>query len=86
MCENYVLNLLDHQQSSYDLDRYQYNNYDASRRVSKKRRVKRCGQPFRKTRMLKIIGGVEAKKHKWPWHVAILNRYHVFVNRILIKI
>lgn len=27
--------------------------------------------------MLRIIGGIETSKSKWPWHVALLNRYQV---------
>lgn len=38
---------------------------------------KKCGRPYKKSRMLKIIGGVEAKKYKWPWHVAVINIYMV---------
>lgn len=38
---------------------------------------KKCGRPYKKSGMLKIIGGVEAKKHKWPWHVAVINIYMV---------
>lgn len=30
--------------------------------------------------MLRIIGGVEARKHKWPWHVAVINIYMVSVT------
>jgi hypothetical protein len=86
MCENYVLNLLDSQQNADEINRYQYHNEDLARRVSRRRRLqKRCGEPFRKNRMLKIIGGTESKKHKWPWHVAILNKYYeVFCGGTLI--
>ncbi|XP_063917963.1 vitamin K-dependent protein C [Zophobas morio] len=84
MCENYVLNLLDNQHDSYEINRYHYNSEDLSRRVPR-RKLHRCGQPFRKSRMLKIIGGVQSKKYKWPWHVAILNKYYeVFCGGTLI--
>lgn len=27
--------------------------------------------------MLRIIGGSEAQKYKWPWHAALLNHFNV---------
>lgn len=65
-----------------ETSRFHYNtNWE---RPSHRRRTStHCGQPFRKSRMLKIIGGTESKKYKWPWHVAILNRYYVGIpNRV----
>lgn len=71
-CENYVLNMLDNNKS-IDLSRYEY---ETSKQPSKApASKKKCGRPLKKARMLKIIGGVESKKQKWPWHVAVLNRY-----------
>lgn len=40
---------------------------------------KKCGRPYKKSGMMKIIGGAEAKKYKWPWHVAVINIYMVSV-------
>lgn len=35
--------------------------------------------------MFKIIGGVESQRYKWPWHVAIINRYsEIFCGGTLI--
>ncbi|XP_017778876.1 PREDICTED: kallikrein-14 isoform X2 [Nicrophorus vespilloides] len=46
-------------------------------RKTRKRKplVKRCGRVHRKQNMLKIIGGRDAIRDKWPWHVAIFNKF-----------
>ncbi|XP_072383641.1 plasminogen [Diabrotica undecimpunctata] len=87
-CEVYVLNLLE-QSRNTDARRYHYdsNNQNSTQRQSRKRRRnRRCGVPARKSKMLKIIGGIEARKYKWPWHVAILNQFReVFCGGTLIS-
>lgn len=36
------------------------------------------------TNMLKIIGGMETPRAKWPWHVALMNRFKVRTNFIVL--
>ncbi|CAH0556970.1 unnamed protein product [Brassicogethes aeneus] len=81
-CEKYVLNLIDNNQKYPDNRRYEYsNNTEPVNRKSKTR----CGRPYKKSKMLRIIGGREAQRHKWPWHVAVLNKYlEVFCGGTLI--
>ncbi|KAJ8975917.1 hypothetical protein NQ317_007760 [Molorchus minor] len=78
-CEVYVISLMENShRNSHDNGRFQYNNEDRDTAIRKpKKRIRRCGIPNRKTKMLKIIGGSEAKKYKWPWHVAVLNQHMV---------
>ncbi|CAH2000051.1 unnamed protein product [Acanthoscelides obtectus] len=87
-CELLILNLLEHNRSN-DARRFHYNNQDPSTTERPRRRTnipKRCGVPNRKTRMLRIIGGTEAKRYKWPWHVAVLNQHmEVFCGGTLIS-
>ncbi|KAJ8958387.1 hypothetical protein NQ314_006409 [Rhamnusium bicolor] len=89
-CELYVLNLMENNHNNrYDNRRFQYNNnnQDIAIREPKRRKHKsrRCGVPNRRTKMLKIIGGTEARKYKWPWHVAVLNQHmEVFCGGTLI--
>ncbi|KAK9879419.1 hypothetical protein WA026_006487 [Henosepilachna vigintioctopunctata] len=63
--------------------RYMYNN-----KVLKKKNnyaSSKCGVQYKKTRMLKIIGGSESPRYKWPWHVALINQYaEVFCGGTLI--
>ncbi|CAG9814512.1 unnamed protein product [Phaedon cochleariae] len=89
-CEVYVLNLMGNQNNFHDNRRYEYSNNDEDTVVSKPRRnnysEKKCGIASRKSKMLKIIGGTEAKRYKWPWHVAVLNQYReVFCGGTLIS-
>ncbi|KAF5306627.1 hypothetical protein FQA39_LY08816 [Lamprigera yunnana] len=78
-CEEYVLSLLDtNDNRRLDTSKYEYNHSKPTRRKSEQDfnvKHKKCGRPRRKTKMLKIIGGKEAKKYKWPWHVAVINRF-----------
>uniref|UniRef100_A0A1Y1KKA9 limulus clotting factor C n=2 Tax=Photinus pyralis TaxID=7054 RepID=A0A1Y1KKA9_PHOPY len=77
-CERYVLDLMDTNSRRIDTTRYEYNNKPPQVQSTDERvNVKKpnCGRARRKTKMLKIIGGKEAKKYKWPWHVAVINRY-----------
>lgn len=61
-----------------DNKKYQYNHNDNETTTAKpKQKMRRCGVPNRKVRMLKIIGGSESVKYKWPWHVAIINQHMV---------
>ncbi|XP_074040569.1 plasminogen isoform X1 [Leptinotarsa decemlineata] len=87
-CEEYVLNLMGNNNGSTDQRRYEYNNNDESTVRQPRRRGngrKKCGMPNRRMKMLKIIGGTEAQRYKWPWHVAILNQYmEVFCGGTLI--
>ncbi|ERL95661.1 hypothetical protein D910_00087, partial [Dendroctonus ponderosae] len=63
---------------------YTYHNNQYITRESKTRADK-CGVTFSKPQMLRIIGGTEAEKFKWPWHVAILNQFNeVFCGGTLI--
>lgn len=50
----------------------------------------KCGHPLGKRNAtrnhvdwLKIMGGRTARRYKWPWHVAILNRYKVSIYYII---
>nr|CAH7721651.1 unnamed protein product [Callosobruchus chinensis] len=86
-CELLILNLLEHNRSN-DASRFHYNNQEPTTERPRKRPniPKRCGVPNRKTRMLRIIGGTEAKRYKWPWHVAVLNQHmEVFCGGTLIS-
>ncbi|KAJ8935047.1 hypothetical protein NQ318_004508 [Aromia moschata] len=87
-CELYLLNLMETTgRDPHDNRRFQYNNddQDTAIRQPRKRVRRRCGIPNRRTKMLKIIGGSEAKKYKWPWHVAVLNQHmEVFCGGTLI--
>lgn len=78
-CEIYVLNLIDRNKSrdprKYHYDSSTINKNDTVSQSRKKRRIKKCGVPNRKSAMLRIIGGIEARRYKWPWHVAVLNQY-----------
>ncbi|CAH1105846.1 unnamed protein product [Psylliodes chrysocephalus] len=92
-CEVYVLNLMgnnsNHNSNNNEARRYQYDSNPQNTTMKpprRKVRVKRCGVPNRKGRMLRIIGGIEARRYKWPWHVAILNQYReVFCGGTLIS-
>lgn len=94
-CENYVLSILDTNKSigkilrfsnylhnsminTADLSKYKYDIGKQPSKVPPSK--KKCGRPLKKPKMLKIIGGIESKKQKWPWHVAVLNRYLVRVR------
>ncbi|XP_050302769.1 acrosin [Anthonomus grandis grandis] len=87
-CEVWVLNLVEAKQryNSADSTRYQYT-YHNNQYITRESRTRsdKCGVTFSKPQMLKIIGGSEAQKYKWPWHVAILNQYlEVFCGGTLI--
>ncbi|KAF5273572.1 hypothetical protein FQR65_LT04570 [Abscondita terminalis] len=88
-CEQYVLNLLDTNNGRIDTLRYEYSNKKPSGRSPEQQynfKTKQCGRPRKKAKMLKIIGGKEAKKYKWPWHVAVINRFReVFCAGTLIS-
>ncbi|KAL1514106.1 hypothetical protein ABEB36_003423 [Hypothenemus hampei] len=85
-CEDYVLNIVAAQQRSFLDKRYQYA-YHNNQFIARESRSKadQCGLTFSKPRMLKIIGGSEAQRYKWPWHAAILNQFkEVFCGGTLI--
>lgn len=88
-CEMWVLNLLEEKQRETSLDdrKYQYS-FDSNQFITREPRTRpsKCGAAFNKPHMLKIIGGSEAPKYKWPWHVAILNQFQeVFCGGTLIS-
>lgn len=58
-----------------DLDRFVYTHQDNEDKLQVKKL--KCGRRYRKARMLKIIGGRESKRYKWPWHVAVMNKFMV---------
>lgn len=76
-CEKHVLNLLDMNNRRIDTLKYEYNKKPQGRRPDQQYNLKpkQCGRPRKKAKMLKIIGGKEAKRYKWPWHVALINRF-----------
>ncbi|CAH1130522.1 unnamed protein product [Ceutorhynchus assimilis] len=87
-CEVWVLNLLEAKQryNSEEKTRYQYT-YHNNQYITRESRMKtdKCGVTFSKPQMLRIIGGAEAQRYKWPWHVAILNQFkEVFCGGTLI--
>ncbi|XP_048518658.1 coagulation factor X isoform X2 [Dendroctonus ponderosae] len=87
-CEEWVLGQVEAKQRRNSLDsrkyQYTYHNNQYITRESKTRADK-CGVTFSKPQMLRIIGGTEAEKFKWPWHVAILNQFNeVFCGGTLI--
>ncbi|KAK5645620.1 hypothetical protein RI129_004084 [Pyrocoelia pectoralis] len=76
-CEQYVLDLMDVNNRRIETTKYEYNKKPRVQSPDEQHSLKqpKCGKPRKKTKMLKIIGGKEAKKYKWPWHVAVINRY-----------
>ncbi|CAG9864734.1 unnamed protein product [Phyllotreta striolata] len=88
-CEVFVLNLINNS-NKYNSKRYQYDHINSQNTTTKPPRrnskAKKCGVANRKARMLRIIGGIEARRYKWPWHVAVLNQYReVFCGGTLIS-
>nr|XP_022909959.1 plasminogen [Onthophagus taurus] len=73
ICEKYVFHLIGKHKNDptnkyvYDLPKQTINYYN---------KKKKCGRPFKTTKMLKIIGGTESEKNKWPWHVALQNAFN----------
>lgn len=65
-----------------DNRRYQYT-YHNNQYITRESRMKanKCGTTFSKPQMLRIIGGEEAQRYKWPWHVAILNQFMVRIQK-----
>ncbi|XP_066157891.1 uncharacterized protein [Euwallacea fornicatus] len=83
-CQSYVLSLIDEKQQQQDTKLYQYT-YHNNQYIARQSRTKQCGVSFGKPQMLKIIGGEEAQRYKWPWHAAILNQFdEVFCGGTLI--
>ncbi|XP_060517694.1 plasminogen-like [Cylas formicarius] len=87
-CELYVLNLMEAKLMKNPLDKRRYHyTYSQNQFITREPRTKpeKCGVSFSKPRMLKIIGGTEAQRYKWPWHVAIVNQFfEVFCGGTLI--
>lgn len=83
-CEIYVYNLMQAEEQASDGKLYTLQD-----KTVRKRRLmsseSNCGLQYKKTFMLKIIGGSESPRYKWPWHVALINQYgEVFCGGTLI--
>ncbi|XP_076269901.1 uncharacterized protein LOC143202327 isoform X2 [Rhynchophorus ferrugineus] len=87
-CELWVLHLLESKQRNQELDGRNYlYSYNSNQYITREPKAPspKCGITFSKPQMLKIIGGNEAPKYKWPWHVAIMNEFgEVFCGGTLI--
>ncbi|XP_018318913.1 coagulation factor X [Agrilus planipennis] len=85
-CQQHVLNLVyEKRRSITDANRYKYTGEDFMIDEETDVRATECGKPFKKMKMLKIIGGFESKKNKWPWHIAVMNKYlEVFCSGTLV--
>lgn len=83
-CETYVLDLIQAKEDFYKDNRKYHYTYQNNKYIARESR-KQCGITFSKPQMLKIIGGSEAQKYKWPWHAALLNHFNeVFCGGTLI--
>ncbi|XP_044752654.1 coagulation factor X-like [Coccinella septempunctata] len=83
-CEMYVFNLMQTENKYSDSKMYTLHD-TAVRRRRLLNNSPSCGLQYKRTYMLKIIGGNESPRYKWPWHVALINQYgEVFCGGTLI--
>ncbi|KAL3283057.1 hypothetical protein HHI36_006215 [Cryptolaemus montrouzieri] len=83
-CQIFVFDMMKTEEKLFDVGKYAYDNKTTKRRRLMKSSL-RCGMQYKKSRMLRIIGGTESPRYKWPWHVALINQYaEIFCGGTLI--